>query len=71
MAEATTPGNSKDRLQPEYFPATSAVLMAAAFMIDAKCKDANDKYMLCKEAKFEPADCIEAGENVHECVHDL
>ena len=56
---------------PNEFPATSAVLIAAAFMIEDSCKEVNDKFMRCKRDHPAPSDCIEQGEDVNECVHGV
>lgn len=52
----------------ELFPATSAVLLAAAFVIEDSCKGPNDQFMICKEEKEDPADCVIAGEAITSCV---
>lgn len=53
------------------FPATSAVLLAAAFVIEDACKPVNDQFMICKDKTEDPADCVPAGESVRECVNTV
>lgn len=53
------------------FPATSAVLLAAAFVIEDACKPVNDKFMICKNKTEDPADCVPAGESVQQCVNSV
>lgn len=53
---------------PIEFPATSAVLLAAAFVIEDSCKGANDQFMLCKDRDGDPAGCVAEGVAVHDCV---
>lgn len=56
---------------PEPFPATSAVLLAASFLIEDACKPVNDQFMRCREASDDPADCVAAGQDVRSCVQNL
>lgn len=66
------PGSNPDKsARSNEFPATSAVLLAAAFMIEDSCKDVNDNFMRCKRDRPSAADCIEQGEDVNECVHNV
>lgn len=59
-------------MSDEMIPASSAVLMAAAFLIGAECKQSSDAYMLCKSNKAaSPADCATQGLAVHACVNSL
>lgn len=53
------------------FPATSAVLLAAAFVIEDACKQVNDNFMECKRSTEDPADCVPAGELVQECANSV
>lgn len=58
-------------MESEEFPATSAVLQAAAFGIEASCRQLNDAYIECKRRQGDPSECIEAGELIHQCVGTL
>lgn len=62
--------HAKD-LSMNEFPATSAVLTAAAFLVEDQCKKENDDYMICKSTATSPSDCLGQGDAVHECVHRL
>ena len=66
-----TPQPPRSDEAPEPFPATSAVLLAASFLIEAACKPVNDQFMRCREAADDPGDCVAAGQDVHSCVHNL
>lgn len=65
----------KDSEAGKVYPATSAPLLAASFLIDAHCGQLNDMYMACRqqqEAPFsDPRPCFPSGVMLEVCVDDL
>jgi len=74
VAVMTSPSDhAKQQLKEEdlLFPATSAPLLAAAFLVEQACKKQNDRFMQCKSESKDPSDCISEGDAIDLCVQSL
>ncbi len=56
---------------PDEYPATSAVLMAAAFVLEDGCKKMNDDFMRCRGNAEDSSDCVAAGIAVESCIDTM
>lgn len=55
----------------QHFPATSAPLLAASYLLEGECKARNDRFMRCRAEHENPADCAELARDVLDCSSTL
>lgn len=68
MSRTELPSSVKD---DNTFRATSAPLLVASFLIEQKCKEANDKFMSCRHRHEDPSQCLIHATAVLDCVSHL
>lgn len=64
MSAALQPTESGD------FSVTSAPLLAAAFLLESRCRAVNDAFMMCRAAKGDPEACAKHAQSVLTCAAD-